>query len=83
MPNQRGNIMAKLEKVIIEINGQRIGLSIDEAKSLKQELEKLFPEPAVPYPVIYRWPYVPTVPWITYTSVGISRDDATVTFTLK
>lgn len=57
--------MASISKIVLNINGKEIELSVEEAKDLKKMLGELFQEKAIPYIpyqppiVIERWrPYI-------------------------
>ena len=70
--NKRSPKMSKVKKVIIEINGEDVEMTMDEAEELKDSLSELFPdvpetfvegcEILKPYapPIIY--PYYPLYP---------------------
>lgn len=66
----------KIEKVIVEINGEKTELTLDQVRELRDELDRILPQEftpmfpvLMPYPVPYRpiwqidqpgWPY-PTI----------------------
>ena len=50
-------------KITIKLDHKEIDLTLDEAKELKQELDKLFTEPYVVQPWIQPQPYIPYTPW--------------------
>lgn len=58
--------MSKVVKIVLEINGKEISLSLEEAKELKRILEDAFVDKKEYVPWHYNpWP---TYPLITYTS---------------
>ena len=75
---------AKLDKLILDLNGKKIELTLAEVKQLKAALGEILGEDRVvtipaPYPVpyhpyVYRRPYVwdeyPTITWSTKTNVS-------------
>ena len=59
--------MSEIKKIVLEINGKEIELSIDEAKELQEMLGDLFGEQKYinvpqPYPVAQPYPVYPTPP---------------------
>ena len=53
-----------IKKIVIEVQGKEINLTLDEAKELKQELDKLFTEPYVVQPFVQPvYPASPYQPW--------------------
>jgi hypothetical protein len=79
-----------LEKIVLDLHGKKIELSIDEAKELKEILSDLFGEQKViqvPYPYYVRpdwtvtpdWKWRRWVPGPYYTS-GTTTDSTTISF---
>ena len=61
-------------KVIIELDGEKHEIDLDQAKKLQDDLNQLFgepqPAPYIPvYPYYPTYPMYPTYPVITYPSV--------------
>ena len=75
--------MIKLERIIIDVNGQEIRLTIKEARELKEALDELFEKEVeiqkeyVPY---YPYPYNPYPHYYpTYTTYTIDSSQIKIT----
>lgn len=76
----------KLAGVILEKeSGEKVELSIDEAKELHQSLDEIFGSkpsfPSIPYPVIIdpHWDRYPRYwPWVTYDTQGTGKNHTLV-----
>jgi hypothetical protein len=61
-------------KLVLNINGKEITVSIDEAKMLHQELSKLFDSKLYPEPLVKLYPE-PLVRWPTGLPVTCNTSD--------
>ena len=82
----------EIKKIVLNLGGKQIGLSMDEAKKLKALLGELFDEKVswfpYPTPIIIEesrpyW-YSPNVTWTSGSEceVGFNRDSSTLSFIL-
>lgn len=63
----------KILGIQVELNGQKVTLTMDEARSLHEELKKIFQEPVFvtnPFDRLIGQPYQPVVPMWGATSSG-------------
>lgn len=73
----------KIEKIVIDIEGKRVELTLDQVQKLKIELCKLLGEdkyyPIYPsIPTITPWPYTPIV-YYTWNGTSFSGDNLSAT----
>jgi len=81
------NKKIEVDKIVLDIRGKKVELSLDEAKELSELLKSLFPNPLekivyVPsyptYPIVYRQPY----PHWKYTLTCDNTSKSAITYSL-
>ena len=74
-----------LMKLVFEINGKEIELTMEEARELRDQIDGLFSKPVESSPVIIPYPYYPVPdyrrPWIEpyYPVITCGGSDTTTT----